>query len=73
MGRRCCRGPSQAAGLGWDAGEAHSAVYDAERTADLFCMVCNQFQPLYEAAAERLSAAIPSAEPPNPLLEPEPE
>ncbi len=63
----------QAAGLGWDAGEAHSAVYDAERTADLFCMVCNQFQPLYEAAAERLSAAIPSAEPPNPLLEPEPE
>ena len=63
----------QAAGLGWDSGEAHSAAYDAERTADLFCMVCNQFQPLYEAAAERLAAAAPSAEPPNPLLEPEPE
>jgi len=65
---------SLAAGLGWDAEEAHSAVYDAERTADLFCVVCNQFRPLYQAAAERLAAApAPASEPPNPLLEPEPE
>jgi ribonuclease T len=65
---------SLAAGLGWDAGEAHSAAYDAERTADLFCVVCNQFRPLYQAAAERLAAApAPVAEPPNPLLEPAPE
>ncbi len=65
---------SLAAGLGWDAEEAHSAVYDAERTADLFCVVCNQFQALYQAAAERLAAApTPAEEPPNPLLEPEPE
>jgi len=65
---------SLAAGLGWNAEEAHSAVYDAERTADLFCVVCNQFQALYQAAAERLAAApTPVAEPPNPLLEPEPE
>jgi ribonuclease T len=65
---------AQAAGLDWDTGEAHSASYDAERTADLFCVVCNQFQPIYEAAAERLAAA-PAAppEPPNPLLEPAPE
>ncbi len=34
----------QAAGLEWNSGEAHSAAYDAERTADLFCVVCNQFQ-----------------------------
>lgn len=64
----------QAAGLGWDSEEAHSAAYDAERTADLFCGVCNQFQPLYEAAAERIAAAPTTpAEPPNPLLEPAPE
>ncbi len=61
-----------AAGLEWDAQEAHSAAYDAERTADLFCVVCNQFQPLYEAAALRLAGAT-QAEPPNPLLEPAPE
>jgi ribonuclease T len=65
---------SLAAGLGWDAEEAHSAVYDAERTADLFCVVCNQFQALYQAATERLAAApTPVTEPPNPLLEPAPE
>lgn len=64
----------QAAGLAWDTDEAHSASYDAERTADLFCIVCNQFRPLYEAAAERIAAApAPAAEPPNPLLEPAPE
>lgn len=62
----------QAAGLEWDTEEAHSAAYDAERTADLFCVVCNQFQPLYEAAAQRLAAA-PAADDLNPLLEPAPE
>ncbi|MGH8252160.1 MAG: ribonuclease T [Steroidobacteraceae bacterium] len=63
---------TQAAGLEWDTQQAHSAAYDAERTADLFCIVCNQFQPLYEVAAARLEGA-PPAEPPDPLLEPAPE
>jgi ribonuclease T len=63
---------AEAAGLEWNSGEAHSAAYDAERTADLFCIVCNQFQPLYEAAARRL-AGTEATEPPNPLLEPAPE
>lgn len=31
----------QAAGLEWDANEAHSAVYDTERTAELFCQIVN--------------------------------
>jgi ribonuclease T len=31
----------QAAGLPWDEAEAHSAIYDAERTADLFCRIVN--------------------------------
>ncbi|WP_363797679.1 ribonuclease T [Lysobacter firmicutimachus] len=31
----------QAAGLQWNAQEAHSAVYDTERTAELFCKIVN--------------------------------
>ena len=30
----------------WDAREAHSAVYDAERTADLFCAVVNRWREM---------------------------
>lgn len=30
-----------AAGLQWDANEAHSAIYDAEKTAQLFCKIVN--------------------------------
>lgn len=32
----------EAAGLEWDSREAHSAVYDAEKTADLFCLLVNR-------------------------------
>ena len=35
----------QAAGIAWDSNEAHSAAYDAQRTAELFCAVCNRFGP----------------------------
>ncbi len=34
----------KAAGFSWDADEAHSAVYDTEKTADLFCNVMNLWQ-----------------------------
>ena len=34
----------QAAGLDWDAGAAHGAVYDTERTAQLFCAVMNRWK-----------------------------
>ena len=37
---------AQAAGMGWDADSAHSAVYDAEKTADLFCHFVNTWQTL---------------------------
>ncbi|MDQ3564310.1 MAG: ribonuclease T [Pseudomonadota bacterium] len=36
----------QAAGLDWDDAEAHTAIYDAERTADLFCAVLNKWNEL---------------------------
>lgn len=32
----------QAAGFDWDSQQAHSAVYDAEQTARLFCTILNQ-------------------------------
>lgn len=35
-----------AAGLEWDNQQAHSAVYDTEQTADLFCKIVNQW-PIY--------------------------
>ena len=43
----------QAAGLDWDASQAHSAAYDAERTADLFCEIVNRFRGNYEDAVVR--------------------
>lgn len=34
----------QAAGFEWNTSEAHSAIYDAERTADLFCAIINSWE-----------------------------
>jgi ribonuclease T len=31
----------EAAGLSWNSSEAHSAIYDAQKTAELFCSVVN--------------------------------
>jgi ribonuclease T len=35
---------AKAAGIPWDANQAHSAIYDAERTAELFCAVVNKWE-----------------------------
>ena len=34
----------KAAGLSFDPNEAHSAIYDAEKTADLFCVMLNTWR-----------------------------
>lgn len=39
-----------AAGMGWDETQAHSASYDAEVTADLFCEAVNRYRDIFEAA-----------------------
>jgi len=63
-----------ASGLTWERDSAHSARYDAERTADLFCDVCNQFRPIYDAARSRIAALTSlEDEPRNPMVEPAPE
>jgi len=37
-----------AAGLEWDESQAHSASYDAEVTADVFCEVVNRYRDIFE-------------------------
>ena len=37
-----------AAGFEWDETQAHSAAYDAEITADIFCEIVNRFKPIYD-------------------------
>jgi ribonuclease T len=36
----------QAAGISWDSNEAHSAAYDAQQTAELFCVICNRMRAM---------------------------
>ena len=38
----------KAAGLEWDEESAHSAAYDAEITADVFCDIVNRFKPTFD-------------------------
>ncbi|MBD3669784.1 MAG: ribonuclease T [Gammaproteobacteria bacterium] len=37
---------AEAAGMKWNENEAHSAVYDAERTAEIFCTIVNRWEHL---------------------------
>jgi ribonuclease T len=41
----------EVAGLPYDAREAHSAIYDAERTADLFCLLVNRMRAVHASFA----------------------
>ncbi len=47
---------AQAAGLPWNAADAHSAVYDAEITAQLFCRIANQW-PMLKTVSPAVSDA----------------
>ena len=38
---------ADAAGMEWDTSEAHSAIYDTRKTADLFCSVINRWEQLH--------------------------
>lgn len=53
LGQTVLSRAAAAAGMSWDTNAAHSAAYDAEQTADLFCLIVNRFQPIYEAALTR--------------------
>lgn len=45
----------QAAGYEWNANYAHSAVYDAERTAALFCTIVNRWRRFEDIERETMS------------------
>ena len=44
---------AEVAGITWDEGEAHSAIYDAEQTAEIFCRIVN----MWDARRDEPSAA----------------
>lgn len=49
LGQTVLRRAATAAGMCWDDEAAHSARYDTEQTARLFCTIVNRFQSIYEA------------------------
>lgn len=49
-----------AAGLEWDESRAHSAAYDAERTADLFCEIVNRVDTVYREARDGPRSGAPA-------------
>jgi ribonuclease T len=44
------------AGFEWDSSSAHSASYDAERSADIFCQITNRLHDSYREAEARACA-----------------
>jgi len=41
LGQTVLAKAAKAAGIAWDGSKAHSAIYDAEGTAELFCRIVN--------------------------------
>jgi len=48
----------EASGKRWDSREAHAAIYDAERTAELFCAVVNRWRQMDELWRNRQIRAV---------------
>ncbi|KAB7623190.1 ribonuclease T [Alkalilimnicola sp. S0819] len=46
-GQTVLRRAVEASGEGWNSREAHSAIYDAEKTADLFCNIVNRWDAAF--------------------------
>jgi ribonuclease T len=62
------------AGIPWDSSSAHSASYDAERTADVFCYVSNRLTAIYREAETRACAlGWHEAAPTEPVSEDQPQ
>ena len=53
LGQTVLAKAAMVAGLEWDPASAHSASYDAQRTADLFCLVCNRLHESFREAQTR--------------------
>lgn len=46
---------AKAAGMDWDHNQAHSALYDAKQTAELFCRIINRWQQLLTIEQDSLT------------------
>lgn len=53
LGQTVLRRAAEAADLPWDNSAAHSARYDTEQTAKLFCSIVNRFRGVYEDSLSR--------------------
>ena len=49
---------AHAAGIHWENDKAHSALYDAEKTAELFCMIINRWKHLEKLDSQTTSPSI---------------
>ena len=67
LGQTVLAKATMASGLAWDSQAAHAAAYDAERTADIFCKVCNFCLPSY-LEAEAKARALGWHDDPPPTL-----
>lgn len=56
LGQTVLARAAQLAGIDFDTREAHSAAYDAERTAELFCYLCNNQHESFLRAEEKARA-----------------
>ncbi len=56
LGQTVLARAAQLAGIDFDTREAHSAAYDAERTAELFCQICNDMHGSFIRAEEKARA-----------------
>jgi ribonuclease T len=56
LGQTVLARAAQLAGIDFDTREAHSAAYDAERTAELFCHICNGMHESFLRAEEKARA-----------------
>lgn len=57
VGQTVLRRAVEAVGLPWDDAEAHSARYDAQITAELFCHMINALRPVYEQQTQGQASA----------------
>jgi ribonuclease T len=48
FGQTVLKRVADASGVPWDNDKAHSAKYDTEQTAEIFCRIVNGYKPLYE-------------------------
>src|ERR1041384_2953089 len=64
LGQTVLAKAAQVCGLEWDSSAAHSARYDAERSADIFCEVCNALDATWRTAHSRAPAPVQGDAPP---------